>query len=229
MRRRFHIERIGDPKWFANQILNNSYLVDDKSLKRYSNYALIFEDYRTVIELNKTIEDLITQKYIFGKFHSNMLANPKKIDFDTAKLELETYNTLIIQSLFTTAIVTYAKWFTKSSGGDKTKLEASEVFKNCSNSIQKTQAQVMDLRHLYFAHSGPTLNEIAFPLYLKSQHTGQDYLTFFTDKKRLPTLTEVRRFNRLFLKAIEFVYNKLKELEPKTLEAIRAKATFKTQ
>jgi len=229
MSRQFHIQRIGDPKWLANQILNNSNLIDDIFLKRYSNYALIYEDYRTAIELNKTIEDLLTHKYVFGKFNSNISTKPKKIDFETAKLELETYNTLIIQSLFTTAIVTYAKWFTKSSGGDKTTLEASKVFKKCSTPIQKTHAQVMDLRHLYFAHSGPTLNEITFPLHLKSQHTGQEWLTFFTDKKRLPTLTEVRRFNRLFLKAIEFVDNKLKELEPKTLEAIKTKTTFKTQ
>ncbi|WP_316787725.1 hypothetical protein [Pedobacter frigoris] len=69
---------------------------------------------------------------------TNGYKTEEKIDFEEYKLNVQTDNKILIQSLFTTAIVTYAKWFTNSSGGKKPKLEAAVIYKNTSRSIQKT-------------------------------------------------------------------------------------------
>jgi hypothetical protein len=111
---------------------------------------LIFEDFRTIIELNKTIEDLLTEKYVFSKLPGmSTLLKKRKQDLEDAKLELETYNTLLIQSLFTTTVVTYVKWFVNSSGGNKIKLETKEVYKNATKATINTHELVMGYRHLY--------------------------------------------------------------------------------
>ena len=222
MRRPFHIEQIGNPEKFADLMKDKSFLHRSLTIKHYSNQALIYEDFRTVIELNKTIEDLLSDKYFFLKFKGvDLLVDSIHKDVEAFSKRADSYNTLLIQSLFTTSVVTYTKWFTNSSGGKKTKLEAKEVFKNCTKSILNTHQKLMDYRNLYFAHSGPTSLEETYPILFQDFETNKDFLTFFPTKKRIPALTEVKRFHKLFLKAIEHVYNKMELMKPKVIEEVK--------
>jgi hypothetical protein len=220
MSRKFHIERVGNlndlPDEMGEHVLNFT----NPIIHRYNSYGLMFEDLRTVIELNKTIEDVLTEKYLFFKMLPLSKMRGKR-DFEEAKLELETYNTLLVQSLFTTSIVTYARWFTQSTG-KRPKLEPSEVFKNWGKRTKLTHEVIMLYRHHYFAHTGETHMEQVYPLYVTDpRQPDEEHLFHIPQKKRLPTLTEVRSFDRLFKKVITHVQSKMRAMKPRVIKVMK--------
>lgn len=54
MKKRFHIEKIGNPEDWDDPILSRMVkFTSNPILLRYMNYGLIFEDMRTIAHLNK--------------------------------------------------------------------------------------------------------------------------------------------------------------------------------
>lgn|GEM_PF-7071510 len=220
MSRNFHIERVGNLKDLPDEMDENVLKSTSPIIHRYNNYGLMFEDLRTVIELNKTIEDVLTEKYLFFKMLP-LSKMGRKRDLEAAKLELETYNTLLVQSLFTTSVVTYARWFTQSTG-KKPKLEPSEVFKNWGKRTKLTHEVIMQYRHQYFAHSGETHLEQSFPLYVTDPRNPNDEQLFsIPQKTRLPTLTAVRSFDNLYRKVMAHVQRKMQAMKPSVIKVIK--------
>ena len=169
MRRRFKIEKIENPEFFTELIGDNVFVHNNPIIKKFKDYCLILEDFRTVIELNKITEDLLSKKYLFYKYCIQEVAEKtfKNSNSEELQDDIETNNTLLVQALFTTVIVTYAKWFTNSSGSKKPKLEIRDVFKNVTPQTLKTHKLIMEYRHSYFAHSGSTSYEEVYPIYLQ--------------------------------------------------------------
>ena len=222
MRKHFHIERWGNTDEYSGLFDDHIVSADSPIVTRYNSYGLIFEDLRTIIELNKIIEDILTSKYMFYKLRRLSKAPKWNLDLELLKIDLDTYNTLLIQSLFTTTIVTYAKWFTQSSGGNKTKLESRGILKNSPKAIIKTHELIMAYRNFYFAHSGPTALEKNFPLYIiDPKKPNEEHLFSIPQKTRVPSLAEVRKFHRLFCIVITHVNKKMQTMKPNVINVIK--------
>jgi len=215
MTKGFRIETIESPEFI--QMLNSRLQSDDSPLiRQYSAYCLIREDMRTALELNKIIDDLLKQKYLFLKQHIPPKPPPKKLNKQQTEdfaYNVNVYNTLLIQSLFTTIIITYAKWF--SSSKNKPKLEPTDIFKNAKK-LTRVHQQVMDYRNSYFAHSGDNHHENTIAIYFPAQNGVNDFLLGWPFKKRMPSLQETKDFNVLFLKVFDHICAKIGKMESKT-------------
>ncbi|RKR80754.1 hypothetical protein BDD43_0888 [Mucilaginibacter gracilis] len=220
MRKTFKIEDVQNPLFFE-EFKDRAIKIDSPILDQFSNYCMILEDLRTVIELNKMIEDLLTEKYFFIKQYMSL--KPRKItnqSIENLKNEIEVSNTLLIQSLFTTVVITYSKWFTKSNSG-QTSLDFKKVY-NQSTRFHKVHGLIMQYRNKYFAHGEKNSFENAFPIYFPNNIEPQnDFLTFLPTKKRIPNLQEVKKFHTLFVKAYDYVCIQYKKTEHHAKEVMR--------
>jgi hypothetical protein len=220
MAKEFKIEYIDNPELFLQMTKQRSF--DNALLAKFQDYHLMFEDYKTILELNKTVKDLVTGKYLFAKCDATLNVLMFSGDMETKIERIETYNTLLIQSLFTTIVVTYAKWFTTSSTTPKKpKLEVRDVFKE-NSIVLKTHLAMMKYRHEYFAHAGTKKHEKIYPIYISDpKNPDDDFITTVPIKKRIPELTEIRRFHRLFIHVLTHIYEKTEILRPKVMSFIR--------
>lgn len=215
---------VGDPDDWDELLKSKCRKSSDPIVVRYINYGLIHEDLRTIIHLNGMIKELLQKKIFFIKIANANKTRKKAIDLEEVKLNIETDNTLLIQSLYTTTIITYAKWFTKSSGGKKTKLEPDETFKSSSKSIRETHELAMHLRNFYFAHGGSKILETSYPLYIKDPISNEELLFSIPNKTRLPPMIYVRKFDKLYADVFKTINLKMHDMRDRVIEAIKKSA-----
>jgi hypothetical protein len=118
-----------------HQILQSVYLeFPDKDI-----YVIPEHSGRKVRELHSILWDLVDVHTAFSE-----LLNLKQMNMGKE---------ITLVSLWKSAIITYARCFTGSEDGCKTKLEAKECFKGAEHLVP-LHTSLMEIRHGYVAHRG---------------------------------------------------------------------------
>lgn len=84
-----------------------------------------------------------------------------KYDYISINVIDKTTKDCIIQALWYSIVVTYARCFTDASKSSNSKLEIKDCFTNNEFDYLKTHSYLMDLRNNFVAHRGDSDNEIS--------------------------------------------------------------------
>jgi hypothetical protein len=129
----------------------------------------------------------------------------------TIKLTKEKLDHTTTISLFHTIIILYGKCFTDAKSSKSSKLEIKDCFDEKDNELLRTHKNILDIRHNFVAHRGNTEHEVGVAFLRLNIKDLSRQVRVEQIKRRMPELTELPMYVKLFDHIIAVVEKKFQK------------------
>ncbi|QHF08592.1 hypothetical protein [Pseudomonas syringae] len=109
----------------------------------------------------------------------------------------------LLRNLYISALIGYAKCFTRSDQGRKYRLQEKQIKKHYSKEELTTHRDILRLRNAWVAHGGASENEDAHVLLIQNPENNHLFLTVGVNIKHLPDSASLEKIKDATLKLLQ--------------------------